>query len=586
MTSNEKHWVRQLIEHRRLVDVVLVVVIVACAAKLTYRLEQTMDVVSADETIYLHNGEVLPEIGLVGPAWGPLYQIWYYGLAQIVDDPIMRYFANFRILMTAMPLLIYVVLRQLKVPPLLGAFSAVYVLNSYLPYVWPYPAHLATMVLLATLSIALLVRPTPWKLAVLILGLQLAANCRPEMFLAFLLLSAVGGLNLIWLAIRTGRRVFDAVPAASLTSAVSLSLLIWIGNPLASDNGPDRQFIAFGQHYAVNRVESTREDLPPYTNWEKIVAREFGDAGSVTECLRANPSAFAWHLKTNALKVFKTWGQLSLPSRTSGAGRWVRLAVFVIGMGVVVGLAVRRRRQGVAATPSQVWVPATLAACIAPAVIPAVILVQPRLHYLLPSWTLCLLLVIAALARRPLLASINGKAWLRWSTLAAVAATGLLITPQRHDAKYSAVVWRKNQELVKTIHYLRGMQLADEVRLLRMEIGVEWYVADNVQGVDPLLKKKPFLEYLSAEQINMVLDEQHLRHDSRFRDDQHFKAFLEDPERFGFIATSVPGAPRDRRILTKSEPSQREAPLVTKLERPLESSAKRTTPFLSREGPK
>ena len=66
-------------------------------------LDTTMDVRAADETIYLRKGFELLRVGLESPEWGPLYQVWYFALSQLVPDPLDLYYVNYRVLMLLLP---------------------------------------------------------------------------------------------------------------------------------------------------------------------------------------------------------------------------------------------------------------------------------------------------------------------------------------------------------------------------------------------------------------------------------------------------------------------------------------------------
>src|SRR5262249_25007785 len=117
---------------------------------------------------------------------------------------------------------------------------------------------------------------------------------RPEYFVAFILLCLAGSAVAAWMIVRNRDRASILKAAFSLV-AVSAGLIGCLGNPLAGT----RSFIAFGQHYAYNITRRERLDLNPWLRWQTVTRRDFGEANSVGDAFRINPSAFMRHIWLN-----------------------------------------------------------------------------------------------------------------------------------------------------------------------------------------------------------------------------------------------------------------------------------------------
>lgn len=555
--------------HLRMIDLVMAVAIVACVARFTHNLETAMDLQSADETIYLNKGRNLLSGGLTEPAYGPLYQLWYFALSRMAGDPIDLYYLNYRALLAGLTLAAYFLLRRLKVAPLAALVIAVYVLNARPPYVWPYPGHFATVCILAFTALALCLRRTA-RLVVMALGLQLAGYTRPELFLSFVLFSLAAAAYLAYSLWRQGGRKWrESAPVAASGLSVALLLVVCFGNPLGGSGDHHRSFVAFGQHYAVNRVAATGEDLNPWTNWETILARDFGSAASTSACLRENPRAFLAHLGTNACEVFdRMYGLSRLNASHAKLTKLLVVLAFLVVFGLVLwrGGGDNRRRQ----ERNIPWPLTLLLACLLAAILPSAILVHPRSHYLLPFWSLGLVMAIAAASRRfrelrggPLGSRFRALRWnlrrpislpdpvRRFAAPVAVVVVALGVTAPRERGLKQNRLFETRLPMANTARRLRQLGIDEEVAILRMEIGLEWYIADNYRGIEPWDKDEPFLDFLGSRQIRLIVDEYHIHHDSRMRDDPQFAAVMDRPADFGFRSIPIPGT--DRRLLVSED---------------------------------
>src|SRR5207244_4292792 len=91
--------------------------------------------------------------------------------------------------------------------------------------------------------------------------------------------------------------------------------------------------------------------------------------------------------------------------------------------------------------------------------------------------------------------------------------------------------------------FLRTLKVSAPVNLLEAsDPGVSPYVAPNFHSVSELDKPHGLAALLRDGNISMVLEDDRLRLNDRFRNDPEWAAFRSQPESFGFAAMPVPDA--------------------------------------------
>jgi hypothetical protein len=250
--------------------------------------------------------------------WSPLYSHWFKLLTLVFSNPLVRYFASWGILVSALALIpalmriprariynvILVILPFLNANPFLGLFGSVFVLAGF--------------------CVILRREHTPAFAAVAACVTSfLVAFARPE-FNYGVYLSAAATLMILLVArkhhadtvpvtarisSRSGSR--SALACVSLVALLSSVMLLVMAHSRFSRSG-----LAFSQHFIARAVE---HGLIPYQTWNSLYAVQvFGlhstwvNLGglSVFDFLRANPSLFARHVLEN-LVDFKTLAILS-----------------------------------------------------------------------------------------------------------------------------------------------------------------------------------------------------------------------------------------------------------------------------------
>lgn len=552
------------------VDILCIALLVASALKFTEGLELSMDVRSADETVYMNSGRTLPEHGLNSPQYSPLYQIWYFVLSRFVSDPLDLYYQNYRALVCLLPSSLFILLRALGLGRPVGLALSLYVLVSGFPYIWPYPSHFAALILMLGTAAAIRLRHSMNQLICLAAVFFLTAYARPEYFLPFMAVTSLYAAWVVRLYFKDREMLGSTAFKLTLLIAFGSAVIFVFGYPLTGEN---RQFSTFGQHYSVNRVESTGEKINPWTNWQTILARDFGDAETLKDALKSNPGAVYWHTQRNISRTIGQAGYLLLPnSAFTERPAWNSFLFGTAFLGLVLSAGFqnghRSRLKSVPLWPLAVVLIGTLMASV-----PALILIYPRHHYLLPPCLIGLavgahLLVRFTPAWRRRLGhgarrqatgpcARSGRAcWLRWIWVPAACVAALTLPP-RHQGIPDDQGWETLMLMKKTIKSLRSMHIDQSVGLLASEIGIEHYVGEQLTGVNPWERRpdETLSDFLKRNNIGVIVDERQLGLDTRMAHDRNVETLLDEPGQFGFVAREIPGT--DRRLLVRHDLSIR-----------------------------
>jgi hypothetical protein len=534
---------------RYLPDALLLLVLLALTLKLGYHISAVRDLGTDDETYYLAHGHYLAKWGLPEACYSPLYVLWYWGWDQLKLERAFVYYANWAVLMYLLAAGGYVLVRALGGFRVVALAVGFLILTSGVADVWPYPMHLATFVLAAGAAVAARLRSWTASLFALGAALAVASYLRAEFTLSFLLLCPV------WLACaaQTAWR-HRAVRARVL---LLLSLLVGLvgglyaafGNPLTGG----RSFFAFGQHYSLNLWAQHRTEVDPWTNWEALTRADFGDATTVTQAIRNNPRAVLWHISCNLSYIPGNLADLTCPDLglDEGGRLVVNLAVAAAAALGALGHLLRLFRPSLAADtagrPVRV-VLVLLLFIVAPAIL-SIVFIYPRMHYLIPLATFVGALAFAGyggfsgLVPRPRWAE-------AWPALAAAVALLVLVTPNRAHRWSPQQRWGSRWmpaapsfEIRRTVAAMRGLnvRLPKPIVVLEPDYSRAFYAGWDCSVVAHSWKNAAFWQFLANTDISVIVLNERLLTDTRYRDDPEFLEFVAGKKTGNFRFFDVPG---------------------------------------------
>lgn len=510
----------------------------------TFGIETVLDIGLYDESSYLHSGLLIPTSGFPAAQNAPLYALWYYVLSFHRSDPVKLYFLNYKLMTVLPPLVLFVVLRAYRVPRISSlALSFVLLFSASNFPTWPKVSHFAVLVLLSGFFLIALVREQKLQTATIAITTLFASYVRPEYFLAFTCLAVL----LFILTFLDLKRIYfpKAVAPLLVTSLFCISLILWLGVPV----GGGRSMMAFGQHYAGHWVRWNKDSRNPWTNWRAIVKNDFGDVHSPIQAFFANPLAVVHHVSQNMRDLPSQLKEMFLASYPFSRPVHTALKLAILLLAFTALVYVRRSiwaefRQRIRSNFVSGWFVVALLFVVMLPVAISIVVIAPRRHYLYILGVLSLLGIAILFFRRPADA---GRVDSSYVTVALLCLSILMMV---RPLSNSLPLHR--QPNLKTIKYLRKLNLTMPVNMLEAEGGYNIYVGDNYTRVPEYAKDSPFVEFLSKRAINMIVLSPRLAKDVRFRDDPQWHSFLNAPESFGFVQMPIPGV-EGRILFVKKE---------------------------------
>ncbi len=528
---------------RYVVDGYVLLLLAALAFKLTYDIDTIRDVGLADEAWYISTALAIPERGLPNAEAAPLYCLWYYAVSLLQPDPICLYYLSWKLLVLLLGLSAYVLGRALGGGRFTSLLAAFVVLTSQFVDVWPYPMHLAVVILAIGTAVAVHFSTLPASLATVAISLLLASFVRPELSVAFLACIAfsvaLAGL-MLWRRPGAWRAwMMSGVAVGALT----IAMVHTMGNPLAGG----RSFYAFGQHYAANMAEVKKLDGNAWIYWDRIVQEDFGNARTPIQASIANPRAMLWHLSVNARKlpnVIVSCGKpnLGLPDRATAF--FVYVLLFVLA---VAGLGILRRLR--AKTPGEpLRIALAMLACLAVPILASALIVAPRPHYLLPVVYFVIVLAGVGIARLPLTAGVfhrldHGLA------LATAGALMLAMMPNRahgfalqNGFAKTAALGSTRLAVKQTALLIRELGIGPSAVFLDFfSLSHALYAGLPTNWVDIAHKDRGFRDFVRMRDISVIILDPYLLNDPKYRDDPEFRALVAGNEDSDFQLFSVDG---------------------------------------------
>uniref|UniRef100_UPI0026278C12 hypothetical protein n=1 Tax=uncultured Chloroflexus sp. TaxID=214040 RepID=UPI0026278C12 len=363
------------------------------------------------------------------------------------------------------------------------------------------------------------------------IGALLVSYVRPEYFVSFIVFSLLL-LFLVAHNLLRRKNTFTSLWPAMMGFLLAVPLLVFVGLPIGN-----RSMVAFGQHFSVNWVSWHKHmidlgpgSMYPWTNWQDIVSRSFGNVNSVQEAFLANPTIFLVHVFYNLLRLAKIVPNLLMPQFSQNALEYTTLIGFV---SYILILSRKRNRQ--TSLYQNLHQYKTILLTTAIFMIPGIIsiaIIYPRDHYLLILVTLTIIGVITILFAD----SSNQRERDNYKTLSAILAISatllFLFRP------YQEPTIRSN---IETIRLIQSLNISRPVNMLEAHGGYDVYLGRNFNRVAEYSKGTNFHEFRLRNNINMILVSNPLISDTRFVSDREWLDFLENHEEFGYVRREVPG---------------------------------------------
>ncbi len=268
--------------------------IIVCGLNATRGLEQHMDVMFWDESLYLSRG--MSMFKYIPRDWGPSYSLWYKMLSFLFSDRLELYYFNFKLTTILISVSFFLLLMACGVQRILAFVFSVFFLSSFINMpLWPRVSHYCVIVLIAGILMAKYQKSIVAKFVFYSFALLVCAFARPELFLPFLVCFVL--TYLFFFATIKQRNKYDIALVAGLT-LFFLVLYKFFKTPL--NNGDSTRGIGvFLQHFAMNYVQWHHSNTVFWLDYPDILKENFKNATSLKEMIEVNPALIKHHILSN-----------------------------------------------------------------------------------------------------------------------------------------------------------------------------------------------------------------------------------------------------------------------------------------------
>lgn len=476
-----------------------------------------LDIGLYDETAYLGRGLAIPTQGLPTGDMAPVYSLWYFLLHKLIADPVDLYFLSHGITIAALPIVCLFLLRAMGVRWNVCMIISCFILLSTLNVLsWPHVSVFAVIILLLGSLCFASTSMRSWRFIPLISSTALAVFIRPEFVLSL-------GLFIAWwswtLYSQKDIPLASRMLRAGILGGSVLIIFQVFGDPLA--NG--RSIVAFGQHYAVNKVKAEDLSIDPWTNWELILEHDFGAVDGLCAALAAAPDKMAWHVMQN-IKATPNALTRSLMPAGMRPSIFAQLLVVTFIVALCATAFVRREQWKVRLRETMI-----AAIILALPALVSMLVIHPREHYVL--FPLCLMLL-------PLLAGVfSGD-----DRIAPSRPAFLVLVISACAVPLLGRNMVRERPVLATIEELRALPVSPDLKILDADGGYGVYLPFRTVRVQAQEKDSPFTSWSAEKALDVIIVSPRLRADHRYNSDKTWEDFLAGGYEKDFIMRHVTGS--------------------------------------------
>lgn len=493
----------------------------------------SVDILFWDEVNYLNSGKQM--FAKFNNQWGPSYAVWFKLLSFFESDTLKLYFLNYR-LMTLLPAMALFGLLATSNVRIWIAFSVslLFLFAQINLPVWPKISHYVVFVFLMGMIVMRFLPTTFVKLAFMSLVSLFIAFSRPEFYLTYLSILGLSVLALIFDSTSRNLKVF--LPAVAMIGLSFLVQLV-IGNPLFNFQG-DRSALAFAQHFMLNYFEWNGIDQDFWITWMSYYESEFGNASSLKEAFAKNGDLFIQHVTCNiqgyVTSGYRLFSDVMLPEKIVALPLAARMLVLVLGGAISITILGKKKYLETLTNNLQrnMLIVLLLLLFVGPSLI-ACVLIYPREHYMFLHVPIVILIACLMFFSQP--TSNKPTIWLNTIPALGFLALCWCIMPSTKGYDYFDL-WRKenSQANLKTVEKLRAYNFSAPVRIIENEGGINLFLSNNYTWIRGFMKDRPWVDYIAAEQVNMVYVTPSLEKYPTLQQDTTWPDFKQHPEKYGF----------------------------------------------------
>ncbi|MEZ5055180.1 MAG: hypothetical protein R2807_10545 [Chitinophagales bacterium] len=512
-----------------------ILLIIICGIKVTYGLENYMDILFWDESVYLTRGVNM--FGSIPRDWGPAYSLWYKFLSFFISDKIELYYFNFKLTTILICIVLFLFLMACGVQQILAFLFAVLFLASFINLpLWPRVSHFCIIVLLTGLLIAKHQQTLLLKTITIAFALLICSYARPELFLAFLPLFMLSYI-LFFMKIKQSSTL-ERVQIAAL-SGLFVFMYIFFKTPL---NGGDanRSIGVFLQHFAMNYSQWHHDDSIFWLDFWDIVRKNFTDSVSLATIIKSNPDLFIQHITSNCTNYFIQTGKIIFsffaPIFTAKT-HWLCLMVSLILFSIyftLTKISQNKRLRFFTLLRANYFTLFVLFVFMAPPIF-VCIYAYPREHYLIlqvPFLLVCIGLIISSITveiEKPI------------HKIIVIGVVCFFTIPVAEDFVYFNMFRREeNLSNLKTLQYIKAnFKSNDSIRVFDLEGGMTNLLPKNFTNYNHIyLKDREQISlstFLLSHPFDIIYNTPTLHKINAVKNDSVLFDLLKSPEKYGYF---------------------------------------------------
>ena len=489
-------------------DILYFTILIIAGFKITFRIENVLDILFNDESLYLEKGI---NLGLKRESDGILYYCWYKFLSLLTSNNIDLYYLNCSLLMIIPSLLLFLFLRSIKINPLIAFLCSVTLMISYINvYLYPFITKFSLSILLTAFIILNKSNSFGYKLVISVFISFVLSYIRPEYILSFYLF----GLTLIIFIIYNIKK-FDLKKLFILSlPVIILSLIIFRFNP---SNGP-RSFIAFAQHYI--RDINERNGINNDDISEKLIVELFDQNNSVIKVALNQPALFFEHIIYNIKRLPVHISDMFPYFIPKGKDFFIDNVIYFLTLififcAIIVYFVFQKEKKS-----NMDFL--ILSFFIFPTFI-SILLFYPRSHYMIIMETMIIIFLCKIISK-----FLEEKKYLFIDSVKTVVIIGILsvvLIPNRFLNNSMHESGCTNLKIIKSLNIIADKQ---KVNLLTVAAGISPFLNENITYISAKFYNLPYKEFIKKYDINMVLVNESLLNHKNILNNNEFDLFRND----------------------------------------------------------
>ncbi len=513
-----------------------ILLIIICGIKVGANLDNYMDVVFWDESLYLTRGVAMFQN--IPKTWGPTYSFWYKLLSYITPDKMELYYFNFKLTTILISITFFLFLMACGTQRILAFMLSLFFLSSSvnLP-MWPRVSHFCIIVFLLFLILAKYHQSIVSKFALFSIALLICAHARPELFLPYL---ACFITTIILFFINIKKNTKYNVFIFLVMILFSGIILRFLKTPL--NNGDSTRGIGvFLQHFAMNYAQWHHSDMIFWLDYSDILKENFKEATTLKGMYKINPEAIEHHVFSNVSNYLLQTGKIIIgffaPIFTKSID-WLCLMGALILFAVYFSftkIVANKKASIFAIIKNNIYTISVLILFTLPSVF-VCIYAYPRSHYLLlqvPLWLLAISLLISSLT--------TVAENMDMQKIIVIAVVWFFVMPTAADFSYFRM-FRKEENLSnqKSVQYIKThFNTKDTLRVFDVDGGVTNLLPGNFINNNYIFLQQRdtiFLsDFLLQGKYDIIYNSPTLTKLNSVKKDSVLFDMVKNPEKYGYI---------------------------------------------------